>query len=800
MKGNKLLTIVMVAGLVFGLAAASLSPVSTATVSAAASKAALSEGEVDLLISTASQDYDAIIAAVEELGGDVTLQFKYARGLAATVPASAISSLTSLNGVEKISLDSLRTLSPTSRSDADVPGVSGLGSTTLDRETLGDLDHTIQSGEAFSFSGDYQSVTVNPAEISNDLDTYYNPVSMNAGPVWDTGNFGQDSLVAVIDTGIYDQHFMLAGSVVGGVDMSPDVGTDYEGFNLATNHWHGTHVSGIIAGHGGIILPNDDLLVKSIELYTGTPLPPWDDDNKLITLFGMAPGAQLYGIKVFPHTGAAVSESRIIAGIEHAIDLKVNGVYDLDVINMSIGGWNGFDGRDLEDQVVDFATSVGITVASAASNDGPYSMSIQSPGTANTSVTAGAVAHPVNTRVFWDQAYGTLGIGQYLYTDDNPQMIYFSSRGPTADGRDKPTASAVGVFVLSSFNTETAPQSIAFASGTSMATPGIAGVAALLNTHGETVGASPYDYKEAIIAGSNPLPGFDKYDQGAGFIDAAAAMTALQSDAEIGSAHPDLPNGYSVRSARPKGTLIQDVNGAGGITFDVTLAPGMAEHFYFQQHPNAERITVDFTNVDLGPTDLGLNSFEVYIQSGIHGLWNPYVDTTNVYGDASFVIEEFNTQVNGDVFGVFTQNLPLMPGFYKLVIENDWTTFDTISATVTINVDSGNNSDRPDESYRGKLADGESEGFFPVVFGPNGVQLELSWLRNYQRYSTSDMDLIVAWFDTNDDIHWEFGGATLNSPEIVIIDSPDISEVYVLVAAFDTYDKTENWTLEVFQK
>jgi hypothetical protein len=151
---------------------------------------------------------------------------------------------------------------------------------------------------------------------------------------------------------------------------------------------------------------------------------------------------------------------------------------------------------------------------------------------------------------------------------------------------------------------------------------------ALLNTFGEDLGASPYDYKEAVVAGSNPLPGLDHVDQGAGFIEAAAAVSALKADSEIGSDHPGLSNGYSARSARPKGTLLQDVNDSGGNTFDISLAPGMSEYFYFQLHPSAERVTIDFSNVDLGSPDYGLNSFEVYLQGGAHGYLNPYVDTS----------------------------------------------------------------------------------------------------------------------------------------------------------------------------
>lgn len=758
------------------------------------------EGSLDLLVETESQDYTRIVAAIENLGGTVSRTFKYANGLAATLPKTSVASLSGIPGVEEVSLDVMRYPVPTSEERA-VPSARPMGGANL--EEANNLDEVIASGEAFYLDNEFETMTLDPSEIAADPETYYNYVSMNAGPVWGTGNLGQESLAVVIDTGIYSDHFMLTGSVVGGVDMSPDVGTPFEGFNLATNHYHGTHVSGILAGHGGIIVPETDLLAQSIEYHSGRTLPPSPNggSDKLIPLLGMAPEAKLYGIKVFPHTGAGVPESTIIAGIEHAIDLHVSGTHDVDVINMSLGGGTVFDGRDLEDQTVDYATSVGISVVTSAGNDGPTSMTTGSPGSANTSFTTGAVAHPVNTRVYWDLTYDRLGIGDYLFVDDDPQMAYFSSRGPTSDGRDKPTASAVGVFVLSAYNTASAPQSIAFASGTSMASPALAGITALLNTHGETVGASPYDYKQAVIAGSTPLPGYEAFEQGAGFTDATAAMRALQNDRNLGEAHPDLRRGYSRRVVKPEGRQIQNVNSKKGFTYKVrNLEPGKADHFYFDLHPNAERITVDITGVDLGDVDIGLNSLEVYVQSAGRTFLSRYVDTANVYGDASFVIEDMKTTASGDISGAYLTDMPLMPGYVRVVIENDWTSADDISAKVNIGVDTGNNQNnrnKADETYSGTVETGDSVGFFPVGFGANGVELELSWMHDWETYPTSDLDMYVVWYDTDGVEHWEFGGATLNAPEKVTIDSPDVAAAYVLIYGYNTNGYDEPWDLTV---
>ena len=92
---------------------------------------------------------------------------------------------------------------------------------------------------------------------------------------------------------------------------------------------------------------------------------------------------------------------------------------------------------------------------------------------------------------------------------------------------------------------------------------------------------------------------------------------------------------------------------------------------------------------------------------------------------------------------------------------------------------------------------GNVTGFFIVGFGSQGVRLTLSWLHNWVFYPTSDMDLIVAWFDTSNNLYYDYSGATLNSPEMVQISSPNIASVYVLVSAYDTNGFLEPWSLSV---
>ena len=449
---------------------------------------------VNILISTTTHDYSSIIEEINAIHGTVTNTFQYAMGLAAIVPRSSLVILSELSGVQSVSLNAIRTPASTGLNTlAESMPITTSSSSSSSISTLESIDTQLTSGQASNLNtnGNYQVETLSPQQIQSvtsqiSPQTYANSYLMGATPVWATGNFGQNSLAVIIDTGIYSDHFMLQGSVIGGIDISTDVGTSYEGYNVATNYWHGTHVAGILAGHGAIIVPKTDILAQTISLNSGPlAVDPNNPNQVIIPLLGMAPEAKLYAIKVFPHTGAGVPESTIIAGIEDAINLKVNQGLDVNIISMSLGGPTLFDGRNLEDQAVNQATADGITVVSAAGNEGPASMTAGSPGSAFTSITVGAAVDPTHARVFFDLNYNTLGIGKSMFVSNDTQIIYFSSRGPTSDGRIHPTVSALGVYILSAFNTPDDRLGIAFASGTSLATPEVSGAVALLNTYGE---------------------------------------------------------------------------------------------------------------------------------------------------------------------------------------------------------------------------------------------------------------------------------------------------------------------------
>lgn len=205
---------------------------------------------------------------------------------------------------------------------------------------------------------------------------------------------GQDVRVGIIDTGIDYTHIMLGGAgtkeayeaidpkapsdafpnqkVVGGIDL---VGTD---FNAADADWqkripqpdnnpideagHGTHVAGTVGGLG-------------------------DGQN---TYSGVAPGADLYAIKVFG-AGGSTNDYVVIAALEYAADPNGDGNLEdqLDVVNLSLGGGYGKP-YILYREALETLSQGGTFVVAAAGNSGHVDNIVGAPSTADAAISVAA--------------------------------------------------------------------------------------------------------------------------------------------------------------------------------------------------------------------------------------------------------------------------------------------------------------------------------------------------------------------------------------------------------------------------
>ena len=265
---------------------------------------------------------------------------------------------------------------------------------------------------------------------------------------------------------------------------------------VVPQHPHGTHVAGIVAAdwRPDDTTPSGDYLIN-----------------------GVCPDMKLYDLRVLDHEGrgdefSAIAAMQFVRYLNAHKDLMV-----IQGVNLSLS---------IKHDVANFAcgstpvceeanrlVGAGVVVVAAAGNngylqfvttrgtqEGYHSISITDPGNTESVITVGSTHR--------DSAH--------LYG-----VSYFSSRGPTGDGRLKPDLVAPGEKIVSTIPAGETKRM----DGTSMAAPHVSGAAALLLArYGELIGR-PTRVKEILCKTATDL-GRERYFQGAGMVD---ALRALQS-------------------------------------------------------------------------------------------------------------------------------------------------------------------------------------------------------------------------------------------------------------------------------
>ena len=221
---------------------------------------------------------------------------------------------------------------------------------------------------------------------------------------------------------------------------------------------------------------------------------------------GVAPGASLSVAKVLNAQGSGTT-SQVMAGIDWCA-----GRPSVRVISMSLGTSTPSDGLDAISQSVNNAVAAGKVVVVAAGNSGDDPTTVGSPGAAAGAITVGAVAE-------WSAPMGAPNHSDGIY------LAPFSSRGPTVDGRTKPDIASPGVSITSAQSGTTAGY-VTF-SGTSMATPFVAGAVALALQ--AAPGWGPTQVRNALEGtASDRGPSGKDNDYGAGLIDGRAFVAAAK--------------------------------------------------------------------------------------------------------------------------------------------------------------------------------------------------------------------------------------------------------------------------------
>lgn len=323
-------------------------------------------------------------------------------------------------------------------------------------------------------------------------DFYEATGGINVPAAWDITT-GEGAVVAVVDTG-YRPHADLIANILPGYDMISDTtvsndgdGRDADasdpgdavaagecglGSSARDSSWHGTHVSGTIAAV----------------------------TNNTTGVAGIAHNAKIVPVRVLGKCGGYMSD--IADGILWAAGVAVTGTTvnanPAQVINMSLGGQTtcSITTQDAIDQ----ARAAGATVVVAAGNSNADAIDFT----------------PANCN----------GVVAVAATDRNGAKAPYSNYGSIVDvaapGGDASVSSADAI--LSTLNDGlTAPGNdiYAFYQGTSMATPHVSGLSALLYSVNPNL--TPDDVEYLLKTGARPFPG-SCVDCGSGIIDAATTV------------------------------------------------------------------------------------------------------------------------------------------------------------------------------------------------------------------------------------------------------------------------------------
>ncbi|MEA9655051.1 S8 family peptidase [Xanthomonas campestris pv. raphani] len=334
----------------------------------------------------------------------------------------------------------------------------------------------------------HATLTPNDTRLSEQWAFGTTNAGLNIRPAWDKAT-GSGTVVAVIDTGI-TSHADLNANILAGYDFISDATTARDGngrdsnaadegdwyaanecgagIPAASSSWHGTHVAGTVAAV----------------------------TNNTTGVAGTAYGAKVVPVRVLGKCGGSLSD--IADAIVWASGGTVSGIpanaNPAEVINMSLGG--GGSCSATMQNAINGAVSRGTTVVVAAGND---ASNVSGSLPANC---ANVIAVAATTSAGAKASYSNFGTGIDV--------------------------SAPGSAILSTLNSgTTTPGSASYASynGTSMASPHVAGVVALVQSVAPTA-LTPAAVETLLKNTARALPGACSGGCGAGIVNADAAVTA----------------------------------------------------------------------------------------------------------------------------------------------------------------------------------------------------------------------------------------------------------------------------------
>ena len=308
---------------------------------------------------------------------------------------------------------------------------------------------------------------------------------------WNFGVTGKGVNIAMVDTGVDNEHPGLVGKFVAGYDAVCYLHTDPTcvAAGLGARETDGSYDPDDGNQHG----------TACIGMSSATGI---EADGSQSEYYGSAPGSSLVDVRIGTDAGAGPFENYILEqefyesamnGIQWIIDNKDTAwagvdesLHGIDIISLSWGitshEGGGSDGSDMHSMILDVAMEEGIVVSVAAGNDGPNNDGLSGMGSSDLSITVGATDD-----------------GNTITRDDDTIASY-SSRGPRRDNGDgnplnelKPEITAPGTNIIQAEGCVTSGSCNNFlggdassntytsrGSGTSYATPSVSGILALM--------------------------------------------------------------------------------------------------------------------------------------------------------------------------------------------------------------------------------------------------------------------------------------------------------------------------------
>ena len=729
-------------------------------------------GNVDVIIQTDGAT-QPVINQISNLGGTINYAYQNVPALAVTLPVKALRSVYNNPSVIRVAKDRPVTLLDGKAPEGSAPArnshvldAGGLVVSSLDPSSL-KSNFIPQGYGGFHFSG--------------------------ANQIWKATQLGSGSVVAVVDTGTVP-NACLQHAIIGAPGFPDGYNATEDGIPATDprNHWHGTHIGGVIASACALNFSHDtaDPLYQAVSAYL-----PLDKDN--VPIYGQAPAAQIYPVKIFETNSDSTSTAVILDALDHLLTLKRTDALDVDVVNLSFGGPTGYDGRAILDTFLEEFKTQGMLVITAAGNSGPLPNSLASPATSYASIAVGALDYADTSRAFYEYLglteLETSGQGLVMRPTDEIRVADFSSRGPMSDGRSGPDLVAPGMWSFQ-FGSQ---NDFHWAIGTSYAAAVVSGTAALLNAYYETETGLDTPWlpwrNSLLLSADREIIGEkwqDPNSSGYGALDAVTALQILKSD--------DTRLNSLDRSAKLRSNILANPNSADHQVFEsggISLSPSQPYDALLDISPTTSRVIIqvyDISTPDNIDRAYWPNSLKVLVQSAKRSAFSVPI---NRYWDPNSNEDEFTITIEDGAWtfaGVPVAFQPMEPGLMKVSLVADYANEAPVffKMRITRQQDRNHDADKPLAQSIINMGDVIS---LPVEIsaGTSKATFDLLWNRDWLKFPTSDIDLLV--YDPDQNLA-SLDGATWNAPERVVITDPAPGTWTIQIEAREIY-KTDLFRL-----